>query len=128
VNPPIGFWTVDYLAVQYDTYPAPEIIYMIPSGTSLNQDGTDVTGLIKSRDNNYCVMPEVGDYFETSFADNNLDNKNVTYYLKSTGYYEIHIDKTLPFRFTTLSSFIYNPGYIVKYANERYREWKQINN
>ena len=43
-------------------------------------------------------MPKVGDYFEADFsALNNYDESVTTMYLKSSGYYELHLDKSLPF-------------------------------
>jgi len=128
INPPFGFWTVDYLAIQYDEFTTPQIETIILE-TAINQEGIDLKELIKAKDNNYCTMPKVGDYFEATYreAENNTDSKT-TYYLKSSGYYEIHLDKSLPFQFITLNKFVLDPGFIVKYANERYREWEKLNN
>lgn len=128
INPPFGFWTVDYLAIQYDEYISALIEPMILE-TAINQDGTNLKELISFKDNNYCIMPKVGDYFEAVYseAENNTDGK-ITYYLKSSGYYEIHLDKSLPIQFITLNKFIADPGFIIKYSNEKFREWKRLNN
>ena len=128
INPPYGFWTVDFLAIQYDEYAAPKVETMTLE-KAVDQNGINFKELIGSKDNNYCIMPEVGDYLETTYseAENKTDGK-ATYYLKSSGYYEIHLDKSLPFQFITLNKFITDPGFIVKYSNEKYREWERLNN
>ena len=128
INPPYGYWTVDYLAIQYDVYTTPNIEYM-DLETAPNQDGIDIKETVKIKDNNYCIMPMVGDYFEAEYKEAESNSKfKTTYYLKSSGYYEIHLNKSLPFQFMTLSKFITEPGFIIKYSNERYREWEKLNN
>ena len=128
INPPFGYWTVDYLAIQYDEYTNPKIESMHLE-TAPNQDGIDIKEAVRMKDNNYCIMPMVGDYFEATYkeAESNSDFKT-TYYLKSSGYYEIHLNKSLPIQFLTLSKFVTEPGFIIKYSNERYREWEKLNN
>ena len=128
INPPFGFWTVDYMAVQYDEYTVPKI-ETIPLKTAINQDGVDIAESLISKDGNYCVMPKVGDYFEAVFdeAKKSTESK-MTYYLKSSGYYELHLNKSLPMQFMTLNKFITERDAIVKYSNAKYRDWKRLNN
>ena len=128
INPPFGYWTVDYLAIQYDEYTNPKIEFMHLE-TAPNQDGIDIKETVRIKDNNYCIMPMVGDYLEATYkeGESNSDFKT-TYYLKSSGYYEIHLNKSLPIQFLTLSKFVTDPGFIIKYSNERYREWEKLNN
>ncbi|HSL89006.1 MAG TPA: hypothetical protein VK870_06880, partial [Ignavibacteriaceae bacterium] len=124
INPPYGFWTVDYLAIQYDEYSSPNIETMVLE-TAINQDGINLKESIRTKDNNYFIMPAVGDYFEATYkAIENNSDRNATYYLKSSGYYEIHLNKSLPIQFMTLSKFITDPGFIIKYSNDRYSEWE----
>jgi hypothetical protein len=128
INPPFGYWTVDYLAIQYDEYSTPKI-ESLKFESAVNQDGTELRELIKHKDGNYYQMPIVGDYFEAIYLNNtNSSDVKTTYYLKSSGYYEIHLNKSLPIQFMTLSKFITDPGFIIKYSNERYREWEKQNN
>jgi len=128
INPPFGYWTVDYIAIQYDEYASPKT-EPLNLETAVNQDGIELKELISNKDNNYCQMPLVGDYFEAKYTEvENSSDVKTTYYLKSTGYYELHLNKSLPFQFMTLSKFITDPGFIIKYSNERYREWEKLNN
>jgi len=128
INPPFGFWTIDYLAIQYDEFTTP-VIERINLQTATNQEEIEVNEPMEIKDQNYYVMPNVGDYFEATFTgrENTVDSKT-TLYLKSSGYYEIHLDKTLPVQVATLSKFIFEPGYIIKFSNKRYSEWKKLNN
>lgn len=127
LNPPYGFWTIDYIAVQYDEYKTPNL-KTIPLTTAVNQDGLDLKDQLKVKDNNYVIMPTVGDYFEATFSSLSEESKkNTSYYLKSNGYYEIHVDKTKPFQLNTLTRFVTDPGFIVRYSNEIYSNWKKQN-
>lgn len=128
INPPYGFWTVDYLAIQYDEY-MPPIVKTINLKTVINNEETEIIDLIKTKDYNYCIMPNVGDYFVAKFSDKeNVVDSNTSFYLKSSGYYEIHLDKSLPIQMATLSKFILEQGFIIKYANQRYSEWEKLKN
>jgi hypothetical protein len=128
VCPPYGFWTINYLAVQYENFPSPKI-KNIHLSKAINQNGDDITELIKSKDKEYCIMPNVGDFLEATYNnDKDEISGGITFYLRSTGYYEIHLNKSVPIQFSTLSKFITEPGYIVKYANQRYKEWQILNN
>lgn len=128
VYPPFGYWTVDYLAIQYDEFTPPKI-EILPIESAIDQNRTELKEIINNKDGNYCIMPFVGDYFEVIYKENkNHSDSKTSYYLKSAGYYEIHLNKELPFHFITLSKFITEPGFIIKYTNERYREWEELNN
>jgi hypothetical protein len=128
INPPFGFWTVDYLAIEYEEYEKPEV-EILNLETAINQDGAELKETIRYKDNSYYQMPIVGDYFEAIYTESkNNSNLKTSFYLKSSGYYEIHLNKSLPLELVTLSKLITNPGFIIKYSNERYREWEKLNN
>lgn len=127
LNPPYGFWTINYIAVEYEEYAKPNV-NIIPLVSAVNQDGNDLIELLKTKDNNYVIMPTVGDYFNAAFEyQSGKPDKKESYYLKSTGYYEIHLDKTKPLQFATLNRFVTDPGFIVKYSNDVYCNWKKEN-
>ncbi len=128
LNPPYGFWTIDYIAVQYDEYKVPNL-KTIPLVSAVNQDGLDLKEQLRVKDSSYVIMPSVGDYFEATFSNLSNDSKknSTSYYLKSNGYYQIHIDKTKPFQLNTLSRFVTDPGFIVRYSNEIYSDWEKQN-
>lgn len=69
-------------------------------------------------------MPKVGDSFEAYYKlDKEMTNEATTYYLKSHGYYEIHLDKTIEPQFAILMKMNAEKGYIVKLSNEKYKEF-----
>jgi hypothetical protein len=128
MNPPYGFWTIDYLAVQFDEFNTP-VITTMPLQSAVNQDGLDLKELISTKDNKYLTMPNVGDYFEGVYSEvKNNDDSNITYYLKSSGYYELHLDKSVPIQFNILGKFLTDTGFIIQYSNDKYREWVKTNN
>jgi hypothetical protein len=125
-NPPYGFWTVDYAAVEYNYYSDPIIEY-IPLAEAVAKKDIDVKDKISNRDSIYYVMPKVGDAFSMIYIQDEDQNQNSsTYYLESTGYYELHLAKDQPLQVEKLSRFII-PGEIVRWANQNYSEWKKEN-
>jgi hypothetical protein len=89
----------------------------------------DLKELISTKDNKYLTMPNVGDYFEGVYSEvKNNDDSNITYYLKSSGYYELHLDKSVPIQFNILGKFLTDTGFIIQYSNDKYREWVKTNN
>jgi hypothetical protein len=72
-------------------------------------------------------VPKVGDEFSMIYIQDEDQNQNgSTYYLESTGYYELHLAKDHPMQVEKLSRFIV-PGEIVRWANQNYSEWKKEN-
>ena len=125
-NPPYGFWTVDYTAVEYNYYTDPIIQYIPLAEASANKN-IDVKDKISNRDSIYYIMPKVGDAFSMIYIQDGDQNQNgSTYYLESTGYYELHLAKDHPIQLEKLSRFIV-PGEIVRWANQNYSEWKKEN-
>jgi hypothetical protein len=125
-NPPYGFWTVDYAAVEYNYYSDPKIEY-IPLSEAVANKNIDVKHKISGRDSIYHIMPKVGDEFSMIYIqDEDQSQNSSTYYLESTGYYVLHLAKDQPMQVGKLSRFI-APGEIVRWANQNYAEWKKEN-
>ncbi len=122
-NPPYGFWTIDYLALDYEDNSKPQI-QPLEFVKAINDDGKNVTVNLISQDKIFYVMPKVGDSFEAYYKlDKEMTNEATTYYLKSHGYYEIHLDKTIEPQFAILMKMNAEKGYIVKLSNEKYKEF-----
>lgn len=122
-NPPYGFWTVNYTAVEYNYYSTPSV-EKIPLIEATANQKTDIKNKIISRDSIYQLMPNVGDQFYAVYkAAEEKDESLSSYFLRTTGYYEIHIDKEQPVQLNKLSSLTI-PGEIVKWSNEDYLEWQ----
>jgi hypothetical protein len=125
VNPPYGFWTMDYIAIEYDSYTSPNMneAKMISARNNYNKE---ISEFLSAVDENYFAMPSVGDYFIVEFEVPDI-NKNLTrtIFLKSTGYYEIHLPKDQPIQTQKLYEIGFLPGKIVEYSNDLYKSWSE---
>ena len=127
VNPPYGFWTMDYLAIEYESLPTPQMNETKIISATDNYD-SEIPGILSSINNNYVVMPSVGDYFTVEFEAPSLDENLVrTIFLKSTGYYEIHLPKDKPIQSQKLLEIGLLPGKIVEYSNDLFKDWIKKN-
>jgi len=125
LNPPYGFWTLDYIAMEYENHPGP-LVKEVPLSKAIDHDENDIIQILLSTDDNYHIMPEVGDYFLAEFdAPLKSDDTDRTVFLKSTGYYEIHLPKDQPIQTQTLYEIGFVPGKIVEYSFECYEEWSK---
>jgi hypothetical protein len=125
VNPPYGFWTMDYIAIEYDSYASPNMneVKMI---SAINNYNKDISEFLSTVDENYLAMPSIGDYFIVEFEVPDIDkNLTRTIFLKSTGYYEIHLPKDQPIQTQKLYEIGFLPGKIVEYSNDLYKGWSE---
>jgi hypothetical protein len=69
-------------------------------------------------------MPEVNDWIKAKFAAPERNSgMQRSIFLKTTGYYEIKLDKTLPERTELIRTLIDTPGKGVDYSNQQYSVW-----
>jgi len=123
LNPPYSFWTLDYIAMEYESLPEP-LVKEIPLSKAIDHDENDILQILLSTDDNYHIMPKVGDYFLAEFdAPLKSDDSDRTVFLKSTGFYEIHLSKDKPIQSQSLYEIGFIPGKIVEYSLEKYEEW-----
>jgi len=125
LNPPKGFWMIDYLAVEYDdsTMAAPRAV---PVGSAQDQSGRDITAELAAIDSVRYVMPRVGDWADISFAaPPGAPDLARSVFLVTTGYYEIQIDKKAPEQTALIHRMLSEPGAIITYAIDKYVEWTQ---
>jgi len=122
-NPPFGFWTLDYIAVEYDDIVVPDYTEITLS-QAVDMTDKDILPIISEYNGEYQTMPEVGDYFllEYDALPVVLDMER-TYFLKTTGYYELHLPKDQPMKEELLQRIVSEPGEVVKYAMELYNQW-----
>ena len=127
VNPPYGFWTMDYLAIEYESFPT-HLMTEAKIVSATDSYNSDISGILSFIDDNYVMMPLVGDYFIVEFEVPQLDENLVrTIFLKSTGYYEIHLPKDKPIQSQKLFEIGLLPGKIVEYSNDLYKNWYNNN-
>ncbi|MBT8386356.1 MAG: hypothetical protein KJO12_03000, partial [Ignavibacteria bacterium] len=123
LSPPYGFWTLDYISIEYDDHSTPLLneIYLTEASDYHNED---IVKTLSSENENYYAMPKVGDYFLAEFdAVQEVEGLDRTIFLKTTGYYELHLNKEDPMQKQTLYDIVNIPGEVVKYAMRLYESW-----
>ena len=124
LNPPIGFWSIDYLGIEYDDNPAPPMTE-VPLTKAEDQQGKNITVILEAIDDSYLRLPKVGDWAKVHFNAPPLGNGSErTIFLKTTGYYEIHIAKDQPEKTQLIHQLLSTPGLILEYAMEEYLKWR----
>lgn len=125
LTPPIGFWTFNYFAVDYSRQQPVYITELNPNAVK-SQNDKEITGLLSSIDGRYYIEPAKGQHVNLEFeVPGTREGFERTVFAKTTGYYDIHLDKTKKADFQTLNRIAFEPGYIVKYSNSQYLNWKK---
>ena len=123
LEPPPGFWQIDYIAIDYGASQKP-VGSEVPLKTARDQSGKEITSVLRQADDVYHQMPQLNDWFEAEFAaPEQKPGMKRSIFLKSTGYYEIRLDKSQPEQTELIKTLIHKPGEIVDYSNKRYAEW-----
>lgn len=123
INPPVGFWSFDYTAVEYDYYNKPDetVLEFI---SAIDHAGENVGGFLNAKDENYYSLPETGDYLNLEFeAPRIKEGLDRTVFVKTAGYYQIHLPKTGQPDYQLLYQFVTNSGKIVEFSTTKYEEW-----
>ncbi len=123
VNPPCGFWSFDYIAMEKRDMRQTRGTKVTVS-TAIDYTGVDISRIINKNDENYYEMPETGNSFQMEFEAPSLPADMVrTVFLKSSGYYKIHIPKDKEADYTKLYEIGMVPGSIVSWSFDKYIEW-----
>lgn len=123
LNPPYGYWNIDFVGAMYDEFPQP-IIKEIPMSFAKDEMGNDLRELLKKMDGKYYDMPD-----STSIANIYFDvpvqkeNTIRTLFLKTSGYYDIHLKKDKPEQTELIEKIMNNPGLIIEYSMKLYLEY-----
>lgn len=123
LNPPKGFWSIDYIGLDFSATPVPEFTE-IQVATAHNELGMDVSPLMLTRDGQYHVMPDTSNWVKMHFdmpGQNSPLERSVV--LKTSGYYTLILDKNMPEDTELIRRIAINPGEIVNYALEEYILW-----
>jgi hypothetical protein len=123
LEPPPGFWQIDYIAMDYG--PTKQLVgYEIPLKAAVDHTGKEITPSLNQADGIYHQMPEVNDWFKAEFAAPERNSgMQRSIFLKTTGYYEIRLDKSQPEKTELIQTLIATPGKIVDYSNNQYTYW-----
>jgi len=122
LNPALGFWNIDYLAVDYENNPEP-ITKELVFNNATDHDGNNITSLLSQADEDYYIMANDGDFAFAEFEAPSLpQNTKTTIFLKTTGYYKIHLPKQSPMQAELIYEFINKPGKVVEYSLNLYQK------
>ena len=125
LNPPRGFWSIDQIGLTTGA-PMIDIDYMVPVKHAEDFRGRTLTKSLKKQDENYVVMPEVGDWFTVDFdAPAQSAGIERSIFLRSSGYYTIQFDKSRAPRTALIQELQNTPGKIVDYAMDEYVTWQK---
>jgi hypothetical protein len=126
LDPPKGFWTLDYMAVEYDR-DSVATARMLTLERGSDQDGRDIAGPLRESDGQYYVMPRKGDWAELTFTalPPVAGGQVRSVFLETDGYYEIQIDKRRPEETALVQRLLNEPGAIVAYSIGRYLDWRR---
>jgi len=124
LNPPLGFWSIDYLGMEYGDY-SPPAVTEVQLASAEDQHGKDISKILSSTDNNYLMLPAVGDWAKVTFEQPpQKKGTKRSIFLKTTGYYEIHISKDKPEQAQLIRDLLERPGMIVEYSMDEYLKWR----
>jgi hypothetical protein len=124
LSPPVGFWQINYVAMDFTPIEKADYQEVFPSIALY--DGKEVTSLLKDVDHRYLTHPLNGDKAIVEFgAPLEKVGMNRTIFAKTTGYYDLIFDKTIEPDAANLSRISYEPGFSVKFSSLKYREWKE---
>ncbi len=125
LTPLAAFWVMNYLAVDYSE-DLPVEAREIEAREAIDHKGKDVREILAKNDNNYLIMPNIGDRAELVFdSPPQRDGMVRTVLLKASGYYDIHLEAKGETQVKTIERLEKEPGYAVRYAFKEYLKWRE---
>ncbi len=120
LDPPVGYWVIDHLAVSYDA-PAGVQSRLVAAESMRDQDGREIAALLASNDGTSHHMPVTGQYFTARFpAPPAVPGMERSIFLQTSGWYELHLAKDTPEQTDLIRKLMGTPGAIVSYGLEEY--------
>ena len=123
IAPPEGFWQIDQFTMSFGESKEIEPKELTMTNFTSN-DKSQSADMLESTDKKRYMMPKVGDEFTMEFDVPELvKNMKRTVFLKSHGYYELHLPKGNPENAAMLKELTLKPGAIIKHSRARLRDW-----
>jgi hypothetical protein len=124
LRPPVNFWMVNSLAVDYGEESAVEVTE-IAADKAVDHAGRDVRAELASTDKSYLVSPNRGERTELVFAAPPLkEGLARTMFIKASGYYRAHLDATGEPRLELAERILTEPGFAARYSFREYLKWE----
>jgi hypothetical protein len=123
LNPPYGYWKFDFAGVIYD-FSSDVDITELPLTYAKDQEGADLKTVLSKIDGTYYEMPDTSCTANIYFDVPNPPKEGFTrtLFLKTTGYYEIHLKKDQPEQKDFIEQIYNTPGLILEYTMKLYIE------
>ena len=124
LNPPEGFWKIDQIGIIYDyEVTGKDKIRELEAVFAEDQSGRDIRKEIRNKDKVFYPMPDYGDhaiiYYDVpekfSVSENEI-------FLKTTGFYEIYINKAKKEQTALVEELLTTPGIIIEYSMKIYKQ------
>jgi len=120
LSPPFGYWKFDYAGVIYESTIPAEVIEL-PISYAIDQEGTDLTTALSKIDGKYYSMPDSTCTANINFeAIPQKEKTNRSLFLKTTGYYDIHLKKDKPEQTELIEKILSTPGLILEISMKEY--------
>lgn len=124
LRPPVNFWMVNSLAVEYGDEP-PVSVTEIAAERAVDHTGRDVGEILAETDGSYLENPDLGDRTELVFAAPPLaEGLERTVFVKASGYYKVHVDATGEPQTELAARILTEPGFAARYSFREYLKWE----
>jgi hypothetical protein len=121
IRPPSGFWALNSFAVTYDDADRPMAVDTIAPLTARAADGRDLLADLSADDDRYYPMPTTADHaFLTFRAPAPRPGAERTIFLRTRGYYRLHLDGRGAPDVAELQRLATEPDAAARLAAERY--------
>jgi len=124
LRPPAGFWALNSFAVVYEEAD-PVRITRVPLASAKTSDGRNILRDLRSSDESYYAMPNIGDRAELTFkAPPEQRGMKRSVFLHSRGWYELHLNNQGPPATSMLEKLNTTTDGAAQFAAAEFAEWK----
>ena len=124
LRPPVNFWMVNSLAVDYGEEAAVRVTE-IAAERAVDHTGRDARAILASTDRSYLESAGRGEQTELVFqAPPKAEKLERTVFVKASGYYRIHIEATGEPRAELTERILGEPGFAARYSFREYLKWE----
>jgi hypothetical protein len=124
LRPPVNFWMVNSLAVDYGEE-APAHGTELAAQKAVDHTGRDARARLAATDGSYLESPNPGERTELVFAAPPIkDGLARTVFVKASGYYKIHLNAMGEPLTGLVERVLGEPGFAARYSFREYLKWE----
>jgi hypothetical protein len=125
VDPPRGFWTLDYAAMDFSG-DEDFLVHRIQAIAARDEEGGDLLPALLDEDSAQVEMPDVGDRVSMEFPVPQLDSDypSRSVFATTKGYYRIHTDRMGERQTSILDRLWLEPDYGVGFSFRTFADWR----